>query len=85
MTETEKCVTQSTIGGITFCSQRDAQGEHIWVGDAVIKPKGYPFPGIVVAEFPKLDGEIRYVVESTTLPGMLHIFAGNQLQKVYRL
>ena len=50
------------------------------VGDLVTKPKGYPFPGKVVSIFPKLDGELRVVVESIVAPGLLHIFAPNQLE-----
>lgn len=49
------------------------------VGDAVQKPKGYPFPGLVVAAFMTLHNEVRYVVESTTLRGLLHIFNEDQL------
>ncbi|MCL1799967.1 MAG: PGDYG domain-containing protein [Promicromonosporaceae bacterium] len=53
-------------------------------GDRVTKPSGYPFPGTVVAAFPKLDGEWRYVVESDPAPGLLHIFAGSQLKGLDR-
>lgn len=48
-------------------------------GDRVFKTRGYPFPGIIVASFLTLAGERRYVVESTILPGMLHIFNKTQL------
>ena len=51
------------------------------VGTQVEKPKGYPFPGTVVAAFDTLAGETRYVVESALAPGMLHIFSGSQLIK----
>lgn len=57
-------------------------------GDAVHKPRGYKFPGIVVAEFLTLAGEPRYVVELINLDGytarpsgLLHIFAPEQLAK----
>jgi len=52
------------------------------VGDIVRKSKGYKFPGIVVTVFKKLDGQIRYVVECTAegAQGMLHVFAGTQLE-----
>ncbi len=49
------------------------------VGTSVLKPKGYPFPGTVVAAFENLSGDPRYVVESEVAPGMLHIFSGAQL------
>ena len=49
------------------------------VGAQVLKPKGYPFPGTVVAAFENLSGDPRYVVESEVAPGMLHIFSGAQL------
>ena len=55
-------------------------------GDAVHKPRGYKFPGIVVAEFLTLGGELRYVVELISFEdfraresGLLHIFSGDQL------
>ena len=49
------------------------------VGTKVTKPYGYPYPGTVVAAFQTLSGCPRYVVESERAPGMLHIFAGEQL------
>lgn len=55
-------------------------------GDAVHKPRGYKFPGVVVAEFLTLGGEVRYVVEMINFEdfraresGLLHIFSGDQL------
>lgn len=51
------------------------------IGDAVIKPHGYQFPGTVVAVFTVSSGEWRYVVESINA-GLLHIFNGKQLEKV---
>ena len=48
------------------------------LGDKVIKPRGYPFPGTVVAAFMVEAGQ-RYVVESELAPGMLHIFSPSQL------
>ena len=48
------------------------------VGDKVVKPRGYPFPGTVVAAFIVAGGQ-RYVVESELAPGMLHIFSPSQL------
>jgi hypothetical protein len=52
------------------------------VGDWVTKPRGYPYPGTVVAVFETLDGVQRVVVESMLAPGMLHIFAPEQLEVV---
>lgn len=54
------------------------------VGDTVRKVQGYAFPGIVVACFAKLNGGVRYVVESTSpdTQGLLHVFNENQLEKV---
>lgn len=51
------------------------------VGTKVEKPRGYPFPGTVVAAFDNLAGEPRYVVESELAPGMLHIFSGKQITR----
>lgn len=50
------------------------------VGSRVQKTNGYPFDGTVVSVFPKLNGEIRLVVESDVIPGMLHIFSQNQME-----
>lgn len=56
---------------------------HYWnVGDKVVKRKGYKFPGTIVSRFYKLDGEMRLVVESSDIPGLLHIFAPEQMRKV---
>lgn len=53
-------------------------------GDKVRKVKGYHYPGVVVAAFPNLSGDHRYVVECTApdCAGMLHIFNGEQLELV---
>lgn len=48
------------------------------VGDKVVKPRGYPFPGTVVAAFIAAGGQ-RFVVESELAPGMLHTFSPSQL------
>lgn len=55
----------------------------IKIGDRVHKVRGYPMPGIVVAAFPTLAGEWRYVVECTVpeVAGLLHIFSAEQLEK----
>lgn len=50
------------------------------IGDKVYKPKGYKFPGIVVALFTTTSGEKRIVAELED-NGMLHIFAETQLEK----
>ena len=52
------------------------------VGDSVTKPRGYPFPGVVVAAFKTIQGERRYCVECTAKAvfGMIHIFNEEQLQ-----
>jgi hypothetical protein len=49
------------------------------VGDKVYKPKGYKFPGIVVAVFQTTSGDIRVVAELID-NGMLHIFSESQLE-----
>ena len=49
------------------------------VGQYVTKPKGYPYPGWVVAVFTNRAGDLRLVVESQLAPGMLHIFAPTQV------
>src|SRR5262245_5923759 len=50
------------------------------IGAKVAKPSGYPFPGTVLAAFHVSSGEMRYVVESDDLPGLLHIFSPSQLE-----
>jgi len=50
------------------------------LGDAVNKRKGYSFPGEVVSAFVTSSGGVtRYVVESTVLPGLLHIYSEDDL------
>ncbi len=51
------------------------------VGDHVMKVKGYPWPGIVVAVFHNMAGQTRVVVECTVVEvsGALHIFNPDQL------
>jgi hypothetical protein len=49
------------------------------IGDKVFKPKGYQFPGIVVAIFQTTKGETRIVAEMKD-NGMLHIFNESQLE-----
>lgn len=49
------------------------------IGDKVYKPKGYKFPGIVVAVFETTNGDIRVVAEMED-NGMLHIFSESQLE-----
>ena len=48
-------------------------------GDRVVKLRGYPFPGVVLAVFLTSAGATRVVVESDAAPGMLHIFNPEQL------
>lgn len=50
----------------------------------VQKLRGYPFPGVVVADFVTTTGERRVVVECTApgVEGCLHIFAPEQLAVV---
>lgn len=50
------------------------------VGDRVYKPKGYKFPGIVVAVFKNTINQTRIVAELID-NGMLHIFTEEQLEK----
>lgn len=51
------------------------------IGDKVEKRRGYRYPGIVVAQFRSLYGNLRYVVEADNeeFRGMLHIFSPEQL------
>lgn len=51
------------------------------VGDAVRKPKGYPYPGEIRAVFTNRAGDVRLVVESDLAPGMLHIFSPTQVER----
>jgi hypothetical protein len=52
------------------------------VDDKVRKKSGYEFPGVIVSKFEKLDGSIRYVVESTVteVEGILHIYSADDLE-----
>jgi len=50
------------------------------IGDKVYKPKGYKFPGIVVAVFKNTTSQTRIVAEFID-NGMLHIFTEEQLEK----
>ena len=54
------------------------------VGDKVWKPLGYEFSGEIIGVFKKLDGQIRYAVESTSdgSRGVVHIFRASQLKAV---
>ena len=56
------------------------------VGDFVEKRSGYPWPGVVVSRFHTTEGHARYVVECTVreVYGALHIYNGNQLQRLGR-
>lgn len=50
-------------------------------GDHVEKVGGdYTFVGVVVAAFPKLSGQVRYVVEDDR--GVLHIYSAKNLRRV---
>lgn len=50
------------------------------IGDLVDKPRGYAFPGVVRSVFVTGAGEVRTVAESEASPGLLHIFAPDQLR-----
>lgn len=54
------------------------------IGDTVKKIKGYPFPGVVVADFKNYRGERRVVVEARhpDILGCLHIYNPEQLEVV---
>jgi hypothetical protein len=51
-------------------------------GDRVQKKRGYKWPGVIVAKFETLSGEVRVVVECTApdAAGALHIFNLDQLE-----
>jgi len=57
----------------------------LWPGHKVRKVKGYRFPGEVRAAFLNLKGEVCYVVACTALDtfDMLHIYSGEQLERIY--
>jgi hypothetical protein len=57
--------------------------DELQIGDRVIKPIGYPFPGVIVAKFTTTAGAPRYVVECTVpeCAGMLHIYGPSNLEK----
>lgn len=52
------------------------------LGDTVRKKRGYPWPGVIVADFRNLSGERRIVVECTVpeVAGALHIYNSEQLE-----
>lgn len=54
------------------------------VGDHVRKVTGYPWPGVIVADFYTLSGKRRLVVECTVpeVSGALHIYAPEQLEVI---
>lgn len=54
------------------------------IGDRVKKKSGYPWPGIIVADFRTLSNERRLVVECTVpeVRGALHIYSPEQLERV---
>lgn len=57
--------------------------ERYELGARVEKIKGYKWPGVVVAVFNNIEGELRYVVECTVpmVEGALHIYAPEQLKR----
>jgi hypothetical protein len=57
--------------------------EEIWdIGTPVEKIDGIKFPGVVVAAYRNLAGELRYVVECTVpeVAGLQHIYTPRQLR-----
>lgn len=52
------------------------------LGDFVRKTKGYPFPGVIVADFTNYKGERRLVVEARhpDILGWLDIYNPDQLE-----
>lgn len=54
------------------------------LGDTVRKKRGYPWPGVIVADFFNLAGERRIVVECTVpeVAGALHIYNPEQLENL---
>lgn len=52
------------------------------IGQPVVKPDGYPFPGTVRAVFTNEAGALRLVVENADAPGLLHIFSPSQVRRV---
>ncbi len=63
----------------SYISNMTQENYKFKVGDKVYKPKGYKFPGIVVAIFKTTSGETRIVAEMRD-NGMLHIFNESQLE-----
>ena len=59
--------------------RRAMKGDYL--GQRVQKAEGYPFPGIVVADFVTLEGQRRVVVQCTApaVYGCLHVFNLSQL------
>lgn len=52
------------------------------LGQRVEKVRGYKWPGVVVAQFTNIEGQIRYVVECTIpeVEGALHIYSETDLK-----
>lgn len=66
----------------TFFSGSFTTDEPFPIGTPVEKIGGdYKFPGVVVAVFQKVSGEVRYVVECTApdCKGILHIYSRKNL------
>ena len=51
------------------------------IGDLVAKVGGYPFPGRIIGRATTSAGAERFNVESTVLPGLIHIFNASQLAR----
>lgn len=53
------------------------------IGCRVEKLSGYKWPGVVVAVFNNINGDLRYVVECTVpeVEGALHIYSPQQLKR----
>jgi hypothetical protein len=63
-----------------YLPEPDCRVEPLTTGDKVSKTGGdYRFDGTVVGVFPKLSGEVRYVVEDDR--GCLHIYSEKNLVK----
>ena len=48
----------------------------------VRETRGYEYIGVIVSKFQTTTNQTRYVVEHTTIVGMLHIYSEEQLERL---
>jgi hypothetical protein len=77
----ERCCNENRMAGI--CDGMVSVRPSIKVGDKVRKAGGsYQATGTIKAVFQADDGSPRYVFRFDNPPGLLHIFSGNNLERI---